>query len=276
MLSTLLAQYGHWLLLIGALFFGLAVFKAVRAGIQSRNAAYYALRGEAIGRLRRWALLAVLVLIATVVLVILINNPPLPQAIAARTPTSTPIVITATHPASPSPSPTATSTPPPSPTPSLTPTNTPTPTATARPGSVPNLLLTPIPSAVPPAPNAKLTFTTLASVLDNNGNPVDAGAVFPSGTQSVKVFFRASNVNNGAVWSVFCYKGNKLVDNYVGLWKWGTRSQGGRAFCAIDGSTGAYKAVGYLGTTQQFEVSFTLIVPPTAAPTVGPTLTAQP
>jgi hypothetical protein len=277
-LSTLLAQYGQWLLLVGAVLCAFAIFKATRAGLQSRNAAYYALRQEAIARLRRWALIATIVLIAIGTLAFVINTQPPPQSIARRTPTSTPIVYTATPKPKPSLTPTAPVTLSPSPTSTSTPqpTKTSTATATLRPGSVPNALLTPIPSSVPPAPNAKLIYTALASVLDNNGNPVDAGAKFPQGTRSVKIFFRANNVDNNVVWSVFCYKGNRLVDSFIDVWKWGTKPQGGRAFCAIDGSLGAYRVTGYLGLTKQFEAPFTVVVPPTATPPIALTTTTQP
>lgn len=277
MLSTLLAQYGQWLLLVGAVLFAFATFKAARAGLQSRNAAYYVLRQEATARLRRWALIATIVLIAIGTLAFVINTQP-PQSIASRTPTSTPIVYTATPRPKASFTPTATITPSPSRTSTSTPkpTETFTPTATLRPGSVPNALLTPIPSSVPPAPNAKLTYTALASVVDNSGNPVDAGTTFPQGSRSVKIFFLANHVDNNVVWSIFCYKGNRLVDSFIDVWKWGTRPQGGRAFCALDGSVGAYKVVAYLGLTKQFEAPFVLVVPPTATPPITPTTTAQP
>jgi hypothetical protein len=157
---------------------------------------------------------------------------------------------------------------PPSPTPTFKPSATPTvsPTVTTPP-NLPVLLRTPIPSAVPVSPNAQLTFTTLASVADNKGNPVDPGLAFPGGTRSVRLYFQAANVNNGAPWSVLCYKGDKVVDSVIDLWKWGPRTQGARAFCGLDGSLGKYKAVAYLGSAKQFEVAFELLpVMPTATP----------
>lgn len=280
MLSSLLSQYGIWLLVISGVLAGFAIVKAIRAGMRSRSAAYYALRQEAISRLRHWALIATLTSVVTIALAVTINTLP-PQTIASvNTPTSAPMGPSATACPITSPIPSATATPASTatstPTPSPTPTRTPVPTVTIQPGTVPNQLLTPIPSAVPPAVNAKFTLTTLASVTDNKGNPVDAGILFPQGTRSIKVFFRANNVNDGAVWSVFCYKGNRLVDNFVGLWKWGPRPQGGRAFCSIDGSVGTYKAAAYLGTAKQFEIFFNVIVPPTPTPTIAPTSTAPP
>ena len=272
MVLTLLTRYAAWLVLIGGLLFGLSVWIAARAAIQSRRAAYYILREEAVRRTRRWSLVAVLVLTSSIAIVVYASNQPAPVIIADTfTPTPLPIV----SPASASPSPTLTATPTSRPTLTATSPPTPTPTPTLKPGSVPDLLLTPIPSAVPPAPAANLTFTTLASVLDNNKNPVDPGLVFPAGTKTIQIFFHASGVNNGAAWSVFCTKGNQLVDHVITLWRWGTRPQGSRAFCSIDGSVGAYTVSVYLGFTRQIQVTFSVIVPP---PTFTPTppLTATP
>jgi hypothetical protein len=168
--------------------------------------------------------------------------------------------------------PTATFTPNPTSAPTWTPipvvTATPTPLPAAiLPPNVPEILQTPVPSAVPASLNATLTFTTLASSVDSKGTPTDPGLAFPGGTRRVRLFFRAANVNNGAVWSVLCYKGNQLVDSVVDLWEWGPRTQNARAFCGIDGSPGAYTIAAYLGPTKQFEVTFEIL---TATPTPLP------
>lgn len=270
-MATGLIQLGNWLLLTGALLFIVAVFSALRAGQQVRNAAYYAIREEALSRSRRWALLAVIAFLATSGLAIYLSNLPAPASVASA-PTPAPVVIAV-------PSrllPTATSTPSPTSAPSHTPiptfTATPTlpPTATLPP-DVPGILQTPVPSAVPVSPNAKLAFTTLASVVDNKGTPIDPGLAFPNGTRTVRLFFRAANVNNGAVWSVLCYKGNWLVDSYISLWKWGPRTQTARAFCGIDGSPGAYTVAAYLGPNKQFVVNFELVpATPTPLPLATP------
>jgi len=166
------------------------------------------------------------------------------------TETPTPAAVTQT-----APSPTV----PPSPTLSLVPPPTLAPATATPPRNVPALLQTPVPGAASVAPNAKLTFTTLASVADNKGNPVDPGLIFPGGTRRVRLYFKAANVNNGATWSVLCYKGDQLIDTVVELWKWGPRAQNARAFCGIDGSPGKYRVVAYLGTVPQFEVAFELL-----------------
>ncbi len=270
MIVSLLAQYGNWLLLIIGLIAVYALIRMSRAALRSRRAAYYGLRQEATQQMRRWGLIMAGVIGVLVIAAIGLKNLPQPTSVAiVYTPTALPIVSTPTptQPATatrPAPTATVSATPTPAPTHTATPTATPT-----VPPDVPALLLTPLPAAVPPAPNAKLTLTAFASVLDNNGNPVDTGIVFPQGTRSVRVFFRAANVDNNVTWSMLCYKGNQLVDSFVGPWKWGTKSQSARAFCSIDGSVGLYRIVGYLGVVKQFEAGFNLIVPPT--PTSTPT-----
>ncbi|HSD83358.1 MAG TPA: hypothetical protein VLG46_05850 [Anaerolineae bacterium] len=264
-------QLGNWLLLIGALLFVVAMFNAVRASRQLRAAAYYAIRQEALSRTRRWAFLATIALLATGGLAIYQSNQRTSPTIA-RANTPTPAVIDV-------PSrilPTATSTTSPTRTPAWTPlptlTSTPTMLPTASlPPDLPGILRTPVPSAVPASANARLVFTTLASQVDSKGVPSDPGLAFPGGTRSVRLFFQASHVNNGAVWSILCYQGNRLVDSVVELWKWGPRTQTARAFCGIDGSPGDYTVAVYLGPAKQFEVDFTLLpVTPTPLPSTSP------
>jgi len=282
-ITSLLAQIGNWLLAGLGIVLAYSVFRALRAAWQSRQAAYYSLRREAIARLRRWSLISAALFAVMLVIGLAMSAapPPPPAVVSVSTATPAPTVTqpppTPAPPATPTPIvlPTATATASPAPSPS--PIVTPTATATATPAA-PAVLLTPLPGAVPPADGATMTFTTFASVLDANGNPRDAGSVFPSGTRRVRVFFRAAGINNGATWSVFCYNGDELVDQFVGLWQWGPRAQTGRAFCAIDGSTGRYRVTGFLGTTRQFDQPFDLIEapPPTAASDSSPAPDSSP
>jgi hypothetical protein len=273
--ATLFLQIGNWLLLAGVLLFFVAVFNAARASRQSRNAAYYGIRQEALSKTRRWSVVALMVLIATGALAFYLGSQPPATAVANKgtptpmlvaipskmLPTNTAIPLAATPTAArPTIPPNPTSTPGPTAAPTIT------PTAPVSP-NLPGILLTPVPSAVPVSPNARLTFTTLASVADNKGNPVDPGLAFPSGTHRVRLYFQAANVNNGAPYSVLCYKGDQLVDNVSDLWEWGPRGQGARAFCSLDGSAGKYTVAGYLGTAKQFEIAFELLAAtPTATP----------
>ena len=272
--TTLLLQFGNWLLLAGITLFVIAVINVLRSSRQARRAAYYGIRQGALNKTRRWAFVATIAFILTGALAFYLDQQPRPTAVA-NTVTPTPVLISVPSKLLPTYTPllaTATSTivhPTvlPSPTPTFSPTATLTPTVTPPP-DLPDLLKTPIPGGATVSPNAKLTFTTLASIADNKGNPVDPGLAFPGGTRSVRLYFQAAKVNNGAPWSVLCYKGDQLVDSVVDLWQWGSRAQGARAFCSLDGSVGEYKAVAYLGPTQQFEIDFELLpVTPTATTT---------
>lgn len=280
-MATLFSQAGNWLLLAGVLLFVLAVFNAARAGRRAREAAYYGIRQQALNKTRRWAFAATIVFLATGALVVYRANQPSTTTIA-NTATSTPVLVSVPSKMLPTSTPTPTSETPvtapptvrPKPTATRKLTATPTMVPTATPPNLPDILRTPLPSAVTAAANAQLSFTTLASVLDNRGNPVDRGQAFPGGTRSVRLYFQAANVNNGATWGVLCYKGDQVIDSVVDLWKWGPRQQGGRAFCSLDGSPGKYRAVAYLGAKKQFEVGFELLPPtPTAAVTVTTTPT---
>ncbi len=271
-MATVLIQLGNWLLLVGALLFVVSIFNALRAGRQLRGGAYYSVRQEALSRTRRWAFLATIAFLATGGLAIYLSNVPVPTTVASATPPTLVVITTPSRML-----PTATSTPSPTRAPSKTPRPTATamptllPSATPLPRNVPGILQTPVPSAVPASPNAKLSFTTLASVVDSKGTPADPGLAFPAGTRNVRLFFQASNVNNGAVWGVLCYKGKKLVDSYIDLWAWGPRAQAARAFCGIDGSPGTYTTAAYLGTNKQFEVNFELLpATPTPFPPAAP------
>jgi hypothetical protein len=268
-----LAQFAPWIVLIGAAIFAATLFIVMRASTQSRRGAYYFMRENAIKRARSAMLVGTIVLILSIVSAVLISNQPPPTTVATLN-SPTPLSII---------SPTKINTATPQPTPTFTPTPSPSPTAikiitpTLTPGSVPNLLLTPLPSAVPVATNAKFTLTTLASVLDSKQNPVDRGVVFPQGTRSIHIFFRANGVNNGARWAVFCKKGNQIVDSFIALWAWGPLAQNSHAVCGIDGSLGTYSVLGYLDLNKQFEVVFNVVVPPpTALPTQTPAPTAAP
>jgi hypothetical protein len=264
--TTLFSQIGSWLLLAGVLLFLVAMFNAARSGRQARSAAYYGIRQEALNKSRRWSVVAVILLIAVIGLAFYLGGQPSVTAVANVT-TPTPVLVDVPSKMLPTETPTPAAitqtapgpTVPPSPTLSLVPPPTLAPATATPPRNVPAILQTPVQGAASVAPNAKLTFTTLASVADNKGNPVDPGLVFPGGTRRVRLYFQAANVNNGATWSVLCYKGDQLVDSVVDLWEWGPRTQSARAFCSLDGSAGKYTVVGYLGPAKQFEIAFELL-----------------
>lgn len=267
-------QLSNWLLLAGAVLFVVSIFSVLRAARQLRSAAYYAVRQDALRRTRRWALLAIIALLASGGLLIYLSSAPAPVPTAVATAeTPTPVVVDV-------PSrmlPTFTSTPNPT---SPPPTETPIPVVTATPlplptstlpPNVPDILLTPLAGAPTVSPNAKLTFTTLASLVDSKGAPTDPGLAFPTGTRRVRLFFQAAGVNNNVVWSLLCYQGEQLVDTVVDQWEWGQRTQTGRAFCSVDGSPGNYTMAVYLGPDKQFDIDFEILEPtPTPVPTAAP------
>ena len=220
-MTTLLLQFGNWLLLAGVVLFadGGVQRHARRVGRRAGPPTMEFGR-SALNKTRRWALVATIAFMLTGALAFYFDQqPPHDRRRQYRHADSRPGGCSQQDAAdrysdacgsyADAPRPTVL----PSPTLSLVPPPTLAP-ATATPSpNVPAILQTPVPGAVPVAPNAKLTFTTLASVADNKGNPVDPGLAFPGGTRRVRLYFRAANVNNGATWSVLCYKGDQLVDS---------------------------------------------------------------
>lgn len=270
-MQTLLTQISTVLLLAGVAFTLFALRKTIRQFRQSRRAAYYILREEAARGAGRWTIVTIVTVAATIALAVYASRAA-PASAPAPTPTATATKAVPTVGAAP------THRPKPTDTPSLAPTDTPTltPTATIAP-DVPEVLLTPIPNAATPNPAARFEFLTLASRLDGNLNPVDPGLQFPEGASRVYVLFRASGVNNGATWGIFCYEDGAIFDSFVGLWDDGPASQTSRAFCAHDGRPGAFELRAYLGTILQFQVQYSLVgQPPTPAPTAPVSLTVTP
>ncbi len=256
-MQTFLSQYATLFLIAGLALALLALRNAIVYFNQSRRARYYILREEAARGARRWAAVTVLILAMLIGLVVFTAQA---QPASLVEPTATTAVALPTLGPAPTHTPTAT----PSPSPTLT--ATPTPTTALAP-DVPAVLRTPVPDAVAVSPGAKFEFVTLASQLDAQSNPLDPGLQFPSGASRVHVFFRATGVNDGALWGIFCYHGGQIVDQFVGLWDDGPASQVSRAFCAIDGAEGTYRLRAYLSATPAFEVQFSLVgAPPTPTP----------
>lgn len=272
---TLLTQYSTILLLIGVAVVLLALRNTIRNYNQSRNAPYYILREEAFARAGRWTIIS-FVSIAITVAIAIFGSQAQPELIVV--PTSTASATAANNTSTPVPTDTSTAIATATATaqPSATPTAGATATATVA-ADVPQVLLTPIPDSVPPAAQARFEFLTLASQIDPDTlNPIDRGSQFPTGSNRVYVFFRASGVNDGATWGIFCRNNGEIVDLFVGLWEDGPAVQTSRAFCALEGSEGAYSVQAYLGTQLAFEVDFTLSgAPPTETP-LPPTATPAP
>ena len=263
-MQTLIARYSTILLLAGIVLSLLALRRTLHLLNQSRRAPYYILREEAARSGWRWALVSLVLIVATVVLAVTAAQTPAPAPTPVAESTATPgapvptLGATATRRATP----TATALP----SPTLTSTPTLTPTAVVAP-DVPAALLTPIPNAATPDPAARFEFLTLASRLDAGSNPLDPGLQFPTSVSRVYVFFRASGVNDGAPWGIFCYRDDAVFDLFVALWDDGPNTQTARAFCSHDGRPGTYGLRAYIGTTLAFEVQYSLVsAPPTATP----------
>ena len=262
-MQTLIAQYSTVLLLAGIVLSLLALRRTLHLLNQSRRAPYYILREEAARSGWRWALVSLVLIVATVVLAVYASQAPEPAPTPAAEFTATPSAPVPTLGATPTRQATPTATALPSP----TPTSTPTPTPAAAAPDVPAVLLTPIPNAARPDPAARFEFLTLASRLDAGSNPLDPGLQFPSSASRVYVYFQASGVNDGAPWGIFCYRDDAIFDLFVALWDDGPRTQTARAFCSHDGRPGTYGLRAYIGTTLAFEVQYSLVgAPPTATP----------
>lgn len=250
-MQTFLSQYATVLLLAAIALTLFALRKAIRAFNQSRRAPYYILREEASRSAGRWAIASFFGVAATVALIVFAARA---QPAVSAEPTPTP---PATQDAVP------TVGPPPTRTPTRWPTSTPAPAATATltptlSPDVPEALLTPIPNAVAPSPVARFEFVTLASRFDDNGNPSDPSLQFPAGTTRVYLVFRATGVNDGATWGLFCYRDGSIFDSFVGLWDDGDQPQTARAFCAHDGSPGNFLLRAYLGATPVIEMAYSI------------------
>jgi hypothetical protein len=267
-MQTLLSQYSTILLLIGIVLALLALSRTIRLFNQARRAPYYIIREEAARSAWRWAAAAFALVAATFAIVIFAAQAGPAAPAAEPTPSATLGTPVPTLGSTATPRATAT----PETTPTLEPSATPPPppTATIAP-DVPPVLITPIPGAVAPDPAAQFEFLTLASRVDADLNPLDPGLQFPTGTSRVYVIFRATGVNDGALWGVFCYRDGAIFDQFVGLWDDGPNRQTARAFCAHDGSAGLFVVRAYLGTNRALEIQYSLVAPAAPPPDASPT-----
>jgi hypothetical protein len=84
----------------------------------------------------------------------------------------------------------------------------------------PDIVLTPVPSAVPPREDAQIELLALASELDASGQPVDPGKEFDRGQHLVHLVFRHSAMDAGVPVAVAWYKDGELWDLCTGTWLW--------------------------------------------------------
>lgn len=207
----LIRWVAYALLIVSAIPAGQIVIQLIRA----RRAPYYAMRQNALGRARRWALVALILQAVAAALLIV------PPRVATMLSPPTPIPA-----ATPTGVPPATVTPLPTRTPTATPTRPPTATPPFIPTSTPGVqpppsALSPIPSAVPAGKDARISIITLAAGQDASGQPVDPGAEFPPGDRRIYLFFTYEGMNDGAVTTFAWYRDGEFIDFCSDTWAWG-------------------------------------------------------
>jgi hypothetical protein len=231
---TWLRWIAHVVLLASILPVMMAVYQMDRA----RRAPFYVARVAALQRVRRWALVALLMVV--VALSLLVVAPRLarilgrPAEPARDTPTPTTVVIV-TSTSRPTRTPTVT----PTRRPTATPPFIPTPTSDV---ALPESAATPLPDAVLAGEGARITFITLAADRDEAGQPVDPGTEFPPGDHRVYLFISYEGMVNGVAWTFAIYQDGELVDSATQMWEWGAAGKTYLYFKPPEGyETGLYE-----------------------------------
>ncbi len=276
---------GALTLLIAFLIFGI-----IRAYHQARSSPYWRIRRQAATRAwRRFMLMMLAGLLLAGLLVVYIRDSgrdvwvaevvgallytpvprptaesamvPSPTVTASPSPTDTPTVTD-----TPTSSPTMTFTA--SPTPTLRPTNTigpsPTPTDTPIPPTPtptrPAHFITPIGSTVTPGPNARLRITAVATRVNAERQPLDAGSVFRAGFRRLYVFFRYYGMDSGVAWTRVLFRDGAPIQG--GEYAWRSAAPNGETFCYFelpDGfGPGEYEVRFYIGLEQEDTIAFTV------------------
>ncbi len=208
-----LRWFAYTLLLTSAIPAGLTIYQLIRA----RHAPYYVLRREAFTRAKRW-LLASLSLEAVAVL-LLLAAAYIPNLMPVSLPTSTMTpTATATRAPTATPRPTRTPTTTPTRAPTATPPFIPTPTQAVP---VPEMALSPLPSAVPAGEDARIAVITLATEEDAAGQPVDPGNEFAPGDHRVYLFFTFEAMQRGVPTTFAWYRDEELIEFCSDTWLWG-------------------------------------------------------
>jgi hypothetical protein len=210
---TWLRWIAHVVLLASIIPVMMAIYQMDRA----RRAPFYVARAAALQRVRRWALVALLMVV--VALILLIVAPRLARLLGRPTEPArgTPTAISAVM---------VTSTSRPTRTPTVTPTRRPTATPPFIPTSTPDVqppesAATPLPGAVPAGEDARIKVITLAADRDEAGQPVDPGTEFPPGDHRIYLFISYDGMANGISWTFAIYRGGELVDSATQVWEWG-------------------------------------------------------
>jgi len=185
-----------------------------RAYREARTSLYFLLREQAAMRLRRLVIITLPVLALDILLVVIWLVPGAkPTLPPTPTPTLTP-TATAFY------TPTPTSTPTASPTPSATMTPTPTPWWETPVAGLPSSMLTPVPDAATPGPDAAFISITFAQGVSEN-EPVDLATVFPEGISHIYAFFTFEGMAPGVAWTYAWYQNGTEIWSQTGPWEHG-------------------------------------------------------
>jgi hypothetical protein len=207
----------RWIAYVVLLASIIPVMMAIYQMDRARRAPFYAARGAALQRVRRWALVALLMVVVALILLVVaprlakILDWPEEPAEGAPTPTGAVMVTPTVRPTR---TPTAT----PTRRPTATPPFIPTPTTDV---ALPESAATPLPDAVPAGEGAHITFITLAAERDEAGQPVDPGTEFPPGDHRVYLFISYEGMANGVAWTFAVYQDGELLDSATQAWEWG-------------------------------------------------------
>ncbi len=248
--------------LLGACFILLLIltWAMARAYREAKISLFFFIREQAMLRLRRLIVITVPVLIITIGLLILWLRP---QTRSALLPVPTPTLTPTTTP--PTSTPTATATPTVSPTPTPTPTLTPTPRPGTAVAGLPSSMLTPVPDAVTPGPEAAFVDITFAKGVSDN-DPVDPATSFPEGIPRIYAFFTFEGMSPGIAWTYAWYQEGTEIWSRTGAWEHGPRGRIWVFYQPEDGYVvGEYEVRVYIGEDLQQAARFEVI--PSGTPT---------
>jgi len=182
---------------------------------KSRQGSYYGSRRAALRKAQYWGVGAISML--TIALVLLILQPSPAPSVSVElnvTPTLTPTRIPTLTPA-----PTETASPSPTRRATATPPFIPTFTPEVLP---PEPAMSPLPSAIPARPDARIAVMALAVERDEDDRPVDPGVQFKPGLHSVYAFFEYGEMETGYATTFAWYaESGEYIDSCLETWVWG-------------------------------------------------------
>lgn len=248
------APWAPWLIGLSVLGIVIALVLTIRAYLQSRSGAYYAVREQALRTAGRALLVTLVFLALTITLILIPKHQSTPQSTPTATvrlaPTPTQALTTPT----PLPMATATPTSLPTATEPFIPTTTPTP----RP---PDTALTPLPSAVPPPADAHIELTGLAQEVDENGFCQEPATQFPSGVGRLYLCYTYDGLLPNVPWTVAWYCGGEYLGGGTSLWESGRAAGNGYVFLSPSQGypVGECEAQIWLAERLQFRARFKIV-----------------